>query len=271
MPDIFISYSQKDKPWVSMLATALEEQGYAVWWDLRLRSGERADEVIWQNLEDAQCVIVVWSKDAFASEWVRDEAGEARVEGKLIPIRLDDVKLHAPFWGLQTGDFCQWKGGSDSAEFRSLLESIDRHTSLVRSSLDQSLIRECYIDNKDGTVTDIELGLMWKQHSEIDSHGNRFTWMGAERQAIASKFAGYSDWRIPSIDELKSLLVSNHLFPPYIDEHFFPRTGVDSAYWSNSKFSSSNELKRVIKFNNEYEEVGATSHSLYLRLVRDVK
>ena len=40
MTDIFISYSKQDQDEAYKLATFLEAEGYSVWWDTSLLSGE---------------------------------------------------------------------------------------------------------------------------------------------------------------------------------------------------------------------------------------
>jgi hypothetical protein len=59
-----------------------------------------------------------------------------------------------------------------------------------------------YTDNGDGTVTDNITGLMW----EIDM-GVKITLEEAIGKAEASALGGYSDWRVPSIKELYSLIL----------------------------------------------------------------
>ena len=57
-------------------------------------------------------------------------------------------------------------------------------------------------DNKDGTITDQATGLMWMA---ADSHTG-MDWETALRYAENSEFAGYSDWRLPDIKELQSIV-----------------------------------------------------------------
>ena len=63
-------------------------------------------------------------------------------------------------------------------------------------------------DNKDGTVTDLQEGLMWKK---IDLYQEKKIWSSwEESQKLLEKFnkeayASYSDWRLPTRKELKSL------------------------------------------------------------------
>ena len=61
------------------------------------------------------------------------------------------------------------------------------------------------VDNKDGTVTDRATGLMWQKSGSLESLDNT----GASKyveQLNNKRFAGYSDWRMPTIEELASLL-----------------------------------------------------------------
>lgn len=59
-----------------------------------------------------------------------------------------------------------------------------------------------YVDNGDGTITDIATGLMWEQND----NGAGVDWAGALAYAEASTTAGYSDWRLPNAKELQSTI-----------------------------------------------------------------
>ena len=69
--DIFISYARTDRPVARAFAECLLEEGFNVWWDASLHSGETFDEVIEQRLRDAKAVVVLWSPRSVASRWVR--------------------------------------------------------------------------------------------------------------------------------------------------------------------------------------------------------
>jgi len=58
-----------------------------------------------------------------------------------------------------------------------------------------------YIDNGDGTVSDLVTGLMSQQ-----TPGEKLTWDEARTEAASADLAGYSDWRLPTIKELQSLV-----------------------------------------------------------------
>ena len=62
-----------------------------------------------------------------------------------------------------------------------------------------------FVDNGDGTVTDRSTGLMWQKDGSIDG----MTWQDAKKyvnKLNTEKFAGLSGWRLPTIEELGSLM-----------------------------------------------------------------
>ncbi len=83
-----------------------------------------------------------------------------------------------------------------------------------------------YIDHGNGTVTDTQTGLMWQQATAP----NRMAWNDAIAWCNNLSLAGYSDWRLPDIDELRSLINTN--YRPTIHPDFFPDTQ-SSGYWSS--------------------------------------
>lgn len=59
-----------------------------------------------------------------------------------------------------------------------------------------------FVDNGDETITDNATGLMWMKNDD----GNGMTWVEALSYAENYEFAGYSDWRLPDVKELQSLI-----------------------------------------------------------------
>ena len=62
-----------------------------------------------------------------------------------------------------------------------------------------------FVDNGDGTVTDMATGLMWQRTGTTSAK----RWSSAKpyiNKLNKIQFAGYSDWRLPTIDELASLI-----------------------------------------------------------------
>lgn len=107
MADVFISYASEDRELTKRLAAELSSQGYSVWWDTDLLSGDRFSENIQFELDKAKAVVVVWTSFSVQSRWVYSEATRADSASKLIPVKSSDVQLNQiplPFGSLQTGD-----------------------------------------------------------------------------------------------------------------------------------------------------------------------
>jgi tetratricopeptide (TPR) repeat protein len=124
MADVFISYSSEDRNRVRPLAEALQSRGFNVWWDRALGAGQDYTAVIEAELAAAKAVIVVWTQGSAASTFVRDEAGRARDEGRLVPVLLDRVNIPLGFGSFQAEDFTRWNGGADAPQMQILEEAL---------------------------------------------------------------------------------------------------------------------------------------------------
>jgi TPR repeat protein len=122
--DIFLSYAREDLAWASQLAAALAEHNWSVFWDRRIPTGRSFDQLIEQELEDARCVIVLWSRHSIASDWVKAEASEGARRGVLRPIWIEDVRIPLEFRRLQTARLVDWQRGAAHREFDQLLSDI---------------------------------------------------------------------------------------------------------------------------------------------------
>ncbi len=89
MTDIFISYARADRAKIEKFVSALEAEGYSVWWDRHVAGGSEFSKDIEKELAAAKAVIVAWSKQSIESRWVKDEAGLAAEAGKLVSLSLD--------------------------------------------------------------------------------------------------------------------------------------------------------------------------------------
>ena len=106
-----------------------------------------------------------------------------------------------------------------------------------------------YKDNGDGTVTDLNTGLMWQKTPDLK---NKSTFVQAVAGAKAFRLAGHSDWRLPTIKELYSLIDfrgysarTTQQSKPYIDTNFFAFVWgdaakgerlIDAQYWSATEY-----------------------------------
>ncbi|MGE0022600.1 MAG: toll/interleukin-1 receptor domain-containing protein [Hyphomicrobium sp.] len=105
MADIFISYCQADRMLVERLSADLQVQGWTTWWDKSLSAGEKYRDEITRELLGARAVIVLWTEASVKSDWVRAEAGRAKADAKLIPVKGPGIGYDAipmPFGEMHT-------------------------------------------------------------------------------------------------------------------------------------------------------------------------
>ncbi|MBW1916063.1 MAG: DUF1566 domain-containing protein [Deltaproteobacteria bacterium] len=108
--------------------------------------------------------------------------------------------------------------------------------------------------NGDGTVTDTSTGLMWEQKTDDGGDNNKdrtYNWEEAlswVENLNNSNYLGYSDWRLPNIKELASI-VDLRRTNPSIDRRYFPNT-VSSVYWSSTTTHYSPEGTWILMFDS---------------------
>lgn len=125
-PDIFISYSREDRSHAQRFAERLAEEGFSVWWDAALHSGETFDEVIEKTLKAAKAVVVLWSPRSVASRWVRAEATLADRNDKLVPVIIEPCDRPLIFELTHTSDLSHWAGRTTDAVWRRLIKDLNR-------------------------------------------------------------------------------------------------------------------------------------------------
>lgn len=126
MADIFVSYSKRDKKRVARFVERLENEGWTVFWDTHLLSGDAWARRILAELETARCVVVAWSRSASLSEWVRKEADIASSRRIMVPVSLDGTLPPPGFRDLQAESLRWWRGGTDNAALKRIKISISR-------------------------------------------------------------------------------------------------------------------------------------------------
>lgn len=119
-----------------------------------------------------------------------------------------------------------------------------------------------YIDNGDGTVTDQATGLMWQQSDD----GVERTWEEALEYSENLALAGYSDWRLPDIRELESI-VDDTRYDPAIDTNYF-LSAKSSYYWSGSSYACYSDLAWHVYFYYGRVSASSKTYRYYVRCVR---
>jgi len=121
--DIFLSYASQDRNRVAPIVQAIERRGWTVWWDRHIDAGTAYDREIEHAIDEAQCVVVVWTEQSVESDWVRNEAAEGLERGMLVPVCIDPVRPPLAFRRTQTIDL-----SSNDASVDALIEGIRRHS-----------------------------------------------------------------------------------------------------------------------------------------------
>ncbi len=120
-----------------------------------------------------------------------------------------------------------------------------------------------YTDNLDFTITDNRTGLMWKKCSEGLNNDatcsgtiGSYAWAAALAQC-GQTFAGHSDWRLPNVRELVSIVdYSISSTAAKINATNFPGTAT-YGYWSSTTYALLTENAW-----NVYYSGGTTSNSI---------
>jgi hypothetical protein len=109
-----------------MFADGLREEGFSVWWDAALHSGETFDEVIERNLRDSRAVVVLWSTASVASRWVRAEATQADRRNKLAPAIIEPCDRPIIFELTHAAELHEWTGDLTDVRWRTFVEDLRR-------------------------------------------------------------------------------------------------------------------------------------------------
>ena len=138
-----------------------------------------------------------------------------------------------------------------------------------------------FIDNNDGTVTHKKTGLQWKKCAEGLSGAScatgtaaTYAWQAALNQAVTvnagAGFAGHTDWRVPNIKELMSI-IEDQCSSPAVNEVLFPATPAASFWTSSPSMGLLNGFAWHINFADSLESIISMGTTYHLRLVRGGK
>jgi Protein of unknown function (DUF1566) len=114
-----------------------------------------------------------------------------------------------------------------------------------------------FVINTTGTVYDTKTQLVWKQCPEglsgVSCNVGAATvmnWKAALDAASASTFSGFSDWRLPNVKELTSI-VEGSCYSPSINVSLFPNTP-SRSFWSSSGYARDSWFAWSVYFDEGY-------------------
>lgn len=148
-----------------------------------------------------------------------------------------------------------------------------------------------YRINGDSTVTDTKTSLTWKQCFEGQSgntcsgEASKYKWDDAmSKFGSGVSFAGHSDWRMPTKEELHTLVYCKNGTPqeearnhtscgynyqsPTINQTAFPNTTPSAVFWSASPSASFGGSAWVVFFDLGYGSWYNKDNAFQVRLVR---
>lgn len=140
MADIFISYARSEREKIAKLSSALEAEGYSVWWDHHIAGGAEYARDIERELHAAKYIIVAWTKNSVNSMWVADEATIGRDQRNLIPLAMEEVDPPIGFRQVQTIPFHHWSGEQTGDQFASLIRALTQGSQDTKTTTEQSTI-----------------------------------------------------------------------------------------------------------------------------------
>jgi len=120
----------------------------------------------------------------------------------------------------------------------------------------------------DDVVIDLATGLMWARDGDAAgcNNGNKVAWGTALGCCNILDFANFTDWRLPNILELCSI-VNHEIYNPAIWDSF-TNTKYDSEYWSSTTRPFSTTYARTISYSEGSYYSGEKTTKYYLRAVR---
>ena len=141
-----------------------------------------------------------------------------------------------------------------------------------------------YRDNGNGTVKDLETNLEWMRCSlgqnltspTCEGQAKTYSWNDALNTGKNFKFAGHSDWRMPTKVELEGLVLGKEeagfiwtgsLTSPTINTTYFPNTPSD-WFWSSSPYAYYSGSAWYVNFSYGYSVSYFKGNNLNVRLVR---
>jgi len=124
----------------------------------------------------------------------------------------------------------------------------------------EGLPNKRFIDNGNGTVTDTKTNLMWwKKGTDI-----AYDWQQAVGYCKDLAFYGHSDWRLPTIEELFSI-IDHGRHDPAINPVFKCKS---SNYWSSTTYTDYPSNAWYVYFSYGGVHNYSKSYGSYVRAVR---
>ncbi len=122
-----------------------------------------------------------------------------------------------------------------------------------------------FTDNGDNTVTDNITGLMWTKNANQGPGATR--WTNAMNGADTCLVGGYSDWRLPNVRELLSIIDYKNQLPALPTGHPFINVQ-NNWYWTSTTYKPDTAYAGVVSLLNgivNFDDKGINFYVWYCR------
>jgi hypothetical protein len=254
--DIFLSYARIDRAAARMFAEAFADEGFSVWWDAALHSGETFDEVIERNLREAAAVVVLWSPRSVASRWVRAEATQADRRNKLAPAIIEPCDRPIIFELTHAADLCDWTGDITDLRWRTFVDDL-RHLIEARTAQEggesAGAVHKPQADNRIAMHSRVSA----PERKPLRPGNDEVIFAGAERRSVP-RLAPAEDIRPREADHASDV----HLLEIVDDELGQMTLVVDSASMKIGRMSPADLVVPHKSISREHCVIGLASDEL---------
>ena len=304
MPEIFLSYAHEDIGMAKQIYQDLKRYGLDIWFDTEsLAVGQLWENAILDAIEESDCFIAVLSSNSMTKKgYVQKELKTALnvidlfPEDKIyiMPVRINDClvknrKLKRYHW-IDIFPESEYKSG-----FKKILQVVSPGTFIIRhepielssANVNEMLKMHGYYDrnrnpegegndhqyyvqeiNGDKVIFDEATSLMWQQGGSSERMGfKKFeNWI---KELNQKGYAGYSDWRLPTLEEAMSLME-----PELKESDLYIDSMFDSKrwwIWTSDLLKGYKYQAWVVTFSNGNCYGITFDDSNYVRAVRSIK
>ena len=138
-------------------------------------------------------------------------------------------------------------------------------------------VQERFAEGDEHTVIDLKLKLVWLKQDTYQMSGKWLNWVQSRdyaKELNRSHYAGYNDWRLPTMEEAKSLYSKSHINKDHMGQQAFLPAIFQSGFGFLCWASDVRNKIQAVRFG--YRKGGMMYDDVYrvsrgsTRLVRDM-